>query len=231
MHEIRRKILSPWAIVALLVILITLFWMVTIASAGRNNESSPQGFAGKKDVSAHSASSWRVYENREFGFRMRYPDSWDVEERRGIGAPIITFYKTNSPEALAAPFDAVANATHVSVYPAGQPPRGAAMGRRRMSRAEIPGAIAIDYLLSDRMPYATEFSFSDAPESWNEDGILFARLRVEGIDLDCMRRGVLIPLGECRTEQGDEIIRKGEVEVDDRKVEEAMIRTFEFLRM
>lgn len=123
------------------------------------------------DGTVFNTSEWQVYENEKYNFEIKYPASWSVAETNDF-VPMISIYKAGQ---VGAPFDHFANATHVSVYPKGIPTEGVVAERQEASIEIKPKTQkANDLLLDDGKIFATFYSFTEAPESWEPWGFLWA---------------------------------------------------------
>lgn len=223
----KKKEVSSWVMVGAAIIFVTLFWMIWVGIVNRRKEPVLPHNATVLAKNEKDREAWQEYANKEFGFAIKYPPGWRVKERVGTTTPIISIYKQDAPESLAAPFSVRDNATHVSIYPRGDTLFKQETLGERLMRPSDPDTQMTDYLLYDKIPYATMLSFDRFPSTW-KNGFVFMKVRTDGLDLDCLREGKPISFGECGSRAGDVSIRKGRISLKDRSIEEAILKTFHF---
>ncbi len=175
-------------------------------------------------------NTWKTYRNEDFDFEIKYPKDWSVAEisDNELG-PIFNFY----PEITSGtpPFIHFSEINHVSVYPYGIPTEGIA-GEYRASFVNLgePLNQAIDFILEDNTPWATYINFVQRPGSWQESGFIFAGTEIINLRMVCMKGNQPIEFEKCDPFTGDLIIRSGEIDMNVRRTQEAMLSSFKFLQ-
>lgn len=178
-------------------------------------------------------SEWETFENKEYGFKLRYPSGWDTAfDPDDPLAPKFSFYVDRAGVSQNAPFDHFANVDHVSIYPQGIPTEGV-MGETEKVSPGLNSNLSDSsraYVLEDETPFALYLQFEDVSSSWNESGFTWVRLNVENLKEKCMRDGEEISMEECVLLGGDdEIVRTGTVDENIWAEEKAIVRSIKFI--
>lgn len=193
---------------------------------GENGTTTPN-MNGEIDT-----STWETYTNEGFGFSIRHPESWQVHE--APEDPIEPKFNIYKPPAQAElPYTHhTQGATHVSVFPHGIPTEGV-FGESRESTVDFGAGAqqARDFILADGTVWATFANFPNASTDWNESGFVFAAVEVGNLETECRRDGEIIPEEQCDPlASDDQIIRRGSVSEEDRRIQELMLESLEFMQ-
>lgn len=188
----------------------------------------------EKDVTpdwAIDTSNWKTYTNKHYGFSLKYPPEWIVnEDPANPDAPVYNIFKPGG-EKLKLPYDHHTDGvTHVSIFPEGVSSEGVfGVSRESEINFELPAIEVLDYILEDGTPWATIATFSDPPPKWSKSGFLFSSVNIQNLDAKCLREGENISDEECEPLLGDTVIRKGEIDEQERLVTIAIMESFEFI--
>jgi hypothetical protein len=161
---------------------------------------------------------------------MKYPSDWEVREVNENFFVGVNFYK-KSQTGLRFPLTHHSDATQVSVFPRGIPTEGVS-GENRDSTFALPVQAEKnkEFFLSDGTVWARYFAgFKTRPSSWDEFGFIWTGLRIEDGKTTCLRNNQEVSQDQCNSLGGDQIIRFGKVNSEDKAVEEKMLRSFRFL--
>lgn len=175
-------------------------------------------------------SNWKLYESEEYDFQINYPGDWKVATGEKEWGPMITIYKPETVSTATLPVDHFADLTHVSFYPEGIPTEGET-GETATSELEFaePVKEARDFILASGQPWATQVKFESYPESWNQNGFLWAKTQLQDLKVTCYREEEKIDSQDCDPLMGeDKITRKADINQKDRRTQEAMLSTFRF---
>ena len=88
---------------------------------------------------------------------------------------------------------------------------------------------AIDYLLDSGDTWASRFTFSEPPDSWQAWGFLWARSEIRDLEYECIRDGVQLSFNECNPLNGDEIFSNGNVDPDIKIITDRIVESFKFI--
>jgi hypothetical protein len=184
------------------------------------------------DKSQIDTSDWKTFESEEYGFSLKYPSDWNMEAAPNNEiAPKFNFYIKPSGVPVDAPFNHHANISNVSVFPEGIPTEGL-LGE---SQPLIPGYkvnfknTSKTYVLEDGTFFASYIQLQSTPDSWNESGFVWNRLRVENLEEKCLREGEVVTDDQCQVLGGDDrIVRSGSVNEKLWRVQQAVINSIEF---
>ncbi|PIR89399.1 MAG: hypothetical protein COU07_00675 [Candidatus Harrisonbacteria bacterium CG10_big_fil_rev_8_21_14_0_10_40_38] len=178
-----------------------------------------------------NTSDWETYESPEFNFSIRYPKDWQISEfPENPISPTFNIYPKNITDDP--PFNHFNLIPNVSIFPQGVPTEG-------VIGTNVPSDIifseetnrAIDFLMENGKSWATYTSFLNLPKNWSSDGFVWARVKITDFSVSCERDGREINLTECNTFTGhDHYIYRGETDEEVRKIEEAMLKSFKFLK-
>ncbi len=207
------------AVVALLIVLGIVLMLPAPAQAPTKAESD-----------LLDTSTWKTFESKEFQFTAKYPPTWTVRELYNDPiAPRINFYKTT--ESKQPPFDHHSQVTQVSFFPHGVPTEGV-FGEIATSTVQFnePYERAYDFLMDDKMPWATIISPVNPPAAWTP-GFIWIEAEIANHKEQCTRAGQLLEMDACDFYGGDNISRTGTVNAAARKTGEEILKTFKFIRI
>lgn len=177
------------------------------------------------------SSNWETYTNRHYGFTLRYPPDWVVNESPADpDAPVYNIYKPGS-DRLKLPFDHhTEGVTHVSVYPKGIPTEGV-FGRSEKSGVRFSETVnnKRDYILEDGTAWATIAHFTNFPATWSGAGFIFASVDIKDLEAECLRDGGRITNDECEPLFGDMVVRSGKIDEYERQIIVSILESFRFL--
>ena len=226
--EREQKGISSWAFVAIGIVAAGSIWSVPAFKEYGREGNAFALMPGK--VLEISTNEWQTYRDKKFQFSIKYPADWRGDVTTSTTTlPVITFHKASAPEALAAPFNTSQNVTHVSVYPLGIS-ADKIYGERFQAHvyAKPEALTADDLMLQNGDPFASEFVFVSPPKTWRKSGFLWAKVKIDNPDMDCIRKNEHIPRRECKPKEGDTVVRYGSIDIGDRRIIDEVIKTFEF---
>lgn len=226
---------SSWTPVFVVVFLLLLGGVVLAINEFQEQPPSPQP---NNETAATSSDDipmgWRVYENRQYGFRMRYPDEgWTMTESPdGELGPRFSIHKTDKiAEPLAKPLDHFATGTYVGIYPHGIPTE--AVRGQTTSTTDIDFSLSATgtrtYQLRNDDPWAVYTRFSDYPASWESHGFLWGRASINNKSVSCQSGGEAVSMSECEPMFGDTIVRNGTVDPQKWQTVHKILESFSFI--
>lgn len=173
---------------------------------------------------------WETYESETYGFSFEHPSNWVVEvDTSSDFSPKINVYPSDLSPQL--PITHFSNITNVSFFPLGIPTEG-------MFAERVDLHFPLDYsdsdsshsfIMEDGTPFATFIRPSNAPNSWNGSGFVWARVLVEDLSETCIRDGEEIDEATCDPlTEGDTIVRSGEIDEDTWDTLEKILTSVEF---
>jgi hypothetical protein len=171
---------------------------------------------------------WELYRSEQFSFAIEHPPAWQVSEH--LQAEITPMFNIRPPGPdPERPLDHHADATHLSIYPEGIPTEGV-FGERAPTQMPVNDQVAEgwDYLLEDGTIWGTMLTFHHPPESWTESGFVWAAAAIQNLEVQCFRNDKQVGEAECDPLMGDRVVRRGEVDREERSVVEQMLATFRF---
>ena len=175
------------------------------------DDSQQENSVGADDHSLYSVS--------EYDFKIRYPrNDWSVYVAQNPPVSLAyNFYQKPSGIPLDMPLNHFANVTHVSVYPEGIPTEGlfGDMERFTIAMEHVDYEESTLYVLEDGTPFAAKYVPTKRPESWNDAGFVWGRVRIANLEATCIRDGETVSSRECDPmTRDDRIVRNGSVDGD-----------------
>lgn len=171
---------------------------------------------------------WLTYESKKFGFRVDYPEHWDVFVQEKKAPLVISFYKKDVK--VKPPFTPDDNVTNVSIYPQGINSRTPVGDKRESSfDTQAEEIIRDDIILTNGQPWATYINFLEYPSFWRPWGFIWSSLYISDLDYKCSRSGSTVDINDCNVTDGDIILRSGFVDEEDRDIESKIVSSFEFI--
>ncbi|HEY4496744.1 MAG TPA: Gmad2 immunoglobulin-like domain-containing protein [Candidatus Paceibacterota bacterium] len=187
-----------------------------------------------------NTSSWVLYENKDFGFRIKYPSDWMIyEDPNNVIQPAFNIYpKSIAPGKLPLIHHSVE--PNVSIFPAGVPTEGV-IGKTTNSSIDFINLYpknAFDYTLENGDVWATFVyhwldiqSRQSGLQKWTDAGFLWARAEIDDYVEICLRDGSEMPVESCDffgIDVADEIVYRGRVNKETRAIQEEILKSFEF---
>lgn len=173
--------------------------------------------------------NWVVYTNKDFGFRVSFPEDWKVyEDLSNTEVPKINIYKPQYKNNL--PFDNFSSETNVSIFPKGIP-TDAVVGHTQdvNFNLELKTLKSFDYILDNNVAWASYISFTDIPKSWQPWGFVWLNTQIENLKYICKSGQQEVSLEECNTFEGDILERQGSIDKETRNTQLKILRTFKFI--
>jgi hypothetical protein len=171
--------------------------------------------------------------SRAYGFRVPYPTtSWSFHRDTSFSmSPKFNLYQKPPGVPLDLPLDHFSNVSHFSVYPKGIPTEGLFGDVVEFNlRTSFPVSEESKvFVLDDGTTFAAYVKPADPPEGWGEAGFVWLRVRVEDLEVRCLREGEEVGAEECDPlAREDRILRSGTV---DPRVWETEITMLQELRL
>lgn len=180
-----------------------------------------------------ATSTMEAFNSNQYDFSLDYPaGDWSVSSDLSFPAsPKFNFYIKPAGVPLDLPLDHFANVSHVSVYPQGIPTEGV-FGETRPLDFDPGMAVTDDsrmHVLADGTPFAAYIQPANPPESWNDSGFIWMRLRIDDLVTECLREGEEVDEMECDPlTSDDQIIRFGSVDQSLWPVAQDIVRSLNF---
>jgi len=171
-------------------------------------------------------SGWGTYRDSTYGFSVQYPEGWLVATGTLDAVPVITIAPGIANASSTALYHTAA--TRVSVYPLGGTiPDLEPYDREQQSAVivSVPQAVAKDYTLRSKRPWASVARFERPLPGWMVGGFVFARARVEDEGVSYWRGDTKVSEEEYSTTT-DQVFREGFVDPAVRALEEEILRSF-----
>lgn len=190
-------------------------------------------FRTAEESSEFTYDEWETFTSEEFGFSIRYPESWlfSVDTERPF-APMFSFYIPNDDMDHIGPFDHhYVGIDHVSIYPHGIPTEGV-FGQTTSIPEDWRNDLTREsslYVLEDDVPFAAYLRFEQSPESWEDWGFVWMRSRIQDEEIIYLIDGEEVdrevdPLGDPRVT----IVRRGEVDSEVWSTMKRVVESIEF---
>ncbi len=146
-------------------------------------------------------SDWQTLTSEQYNFQLKYPAmDWNTTKAPDDElSPKYNLYIKPAGVPVDDPFTHFANITNISVFPHGIPTEGL-IGETRAVRGGWGGNIATSsrvYTLKDGTPFAAYLQFKRTPESWNDSGFVWVRLKLDNMDTTCYKNGEEISDEKC----------------------------------
>lgn len=223
---------SSWTPVAVIVLLLIIGGFSFLAADTPLRERNEETVATSTD---EVPIRWHTYENRQFGFKIRYPnEGWTITEAPDHEiSPRFSIHKHKKiAEPLDEPLDHFATGTYVGIYPHGIPTEGV-MGEYTTSTNVTlrPDATSTrTYILANEKPWAMYTKFTDSPRMWESHGFIWGRVGVQNLTTRCLRSGEAISSRECDPMFGDTIIREGMIDNSDWNTIRRILESLSFIQ-
>ena len=175
---------------------------------------------------------WEEYRNERFDFEIRYPADWSVYEDLELEIrPIVSLYPTSSRPDLPITQHERAGYSYISIFPLGGASEGV-IGQTR--RVELKLAVSLNpesktYLLNDGSVWGWYMKPAEPPDSWNRYGFVWSQTGVSDFELECFSGGQRVSQHECEPLMGDRLVRHGNVDRADRKLQKEVLSSFRFI--
>lgn len=174
--------------------------------------------------------AWIPYENEEYGFKIEHPEDWIIGEfPDDMISPKFNIYKKGT-DTSGLPFTHHSEAvTHVSIFPEGIPTEGF-FGESVETNVDFTVSVenARDFVLTDNIRFATIANMPEGSVKWMPSGFVFAHTRVENMEVTCLRGGESIAADICDPLMGDTVVRSGQINAEDRAIQQQILETLEF---
>lgn len=209
------------AIVGLLIVSLGAFLaMRGYASLVRGDASYKSG--------AVAPGKWETYVSPKWGFSIDVPGGWEVYEGSDPYVPVVNVYVPIGRKRP--PFDQSADVAAVSVYPLGIKDTNIFSARTREETTVSGAGDATEtrFTLEDGSVWARQINFSEAPEGWKPWGFVWARAAVADLAFGCSRDGAEVSFDTCKPQDGDEVVRRGQLDAASAKTVERILRSLRF---
>lgn len=193
----------------------------------KNDQQTPANYPRQDKVKTNTLSytskrNITSYQNRDFSFKINYPESWNKLEAQKATKPIFNFFSKEAEGMdLPATVHAPADISIITVAPEGYgtelPSGNSATVRNhdtgtlvQFSADKIKSKV---FLLENGDVWAYFLVPDNPPETWGEQGFIFAQVAVDQSRMICLDNttGKEIPVHECDPLTGDSIKRYGQV--------------------
>lgn len=177
---------------------------------------------------AAAPGKWETYVSPKWGFSIDVPGGWEVYEGSDPYVPVINVYVPIGRKRP--PFDQSADVASVSLYPLGIKDTNIFSARTRVETT-VSGAGAgteTRFTLEDGDVWARQINFADAPEGWKPWGFVWARATVADLAFGCSRDGAEVSFDTCKPQDGDDVVRRGQIDATSAKTVERMLRSLRF---
>lgn len=174
---------------------------------------------------ADPRSGWGTYHDPMYGFSVQYPQGWLIATGTLGTLPVITIAPGVADASSTALYHSAP--TRVSVYPlGGNIPDLAPHDREQQSTVivPVPQAVAKDYALHSKRPWASVVRFEQPLPGWAGEGFVFARARIEDEGTSYWRADAEVAASEYSTTT-DQMFREGFVDPTIRGLEEEILRS------
>jgi hypothetical protein len=171
---------------------------------------------------------WTTYESEKWGFELDIPAGWEVYEGSDPYVPVVNVYVPAGRKRP--PFDQSADVANVSVYPLGIKDTNIFSARER-GETEVLGAgdaTETRFVLEDGAVWARQLNFAEAPAGWKPWGFVWGRASVANLAFGCARDGAEVPFDECQPLEGDDVVRRGELDRASAQTVERIVRSLRF---
>lgn len=175
--------------------------------------------------------SMEPYVNKNYNFETKWLSEWRITEtppRQSLKAVNLYSPALESELELPLTVHARASVTHLSAYPEGWGTGLPAGGRlkAREYQGNLPVAFTYDpessyiFLLDTGEPWAYLIRPAQPPQSWGDNGYLFAQIGLEDYASQCFDgdTGEPKPDADCDPMAGDRVVRSGQLKEPDRTV-------------
>ncbi|MBI2109237.1 MAG: hypothetical protein HYT93_03625 [Parcubacteria group bacterium] len=176
-----------------------------------------------------SEGEWQTYTSRAFNFEITVPPNWTIIEFPNDEiAPRVNIYLEKLKPIH--PVTHHSDIPNVSIFPRGVPTEGF-FGEFVDSDISFSEEIRVahDFVLKDGSRFATFASFTNVPESWNESGFVWSKIKVRGFNTSCFRGELKLQDAECDPLTGDMIIYSGRIKEEERDIEKRILSSFQFV--
>lgn len=198
---------------------------VPLPPVGEMADPSDLGDEAQQDPRAN----WPTYTDDTYSFSVQYPPGWIVDTGTYEDQPVVTLRPDMGTTTEPGPWNDRTSGTFVSIFPQGLQSEGVFYGERKsMVIIPVPQAVARDFVLTNKHPWATKVTFEQYPDTWSASGYVFARANIEGEEETCMRDGEEVEGEQCDTQKGDTLNRTGFVDPAMRSLEELILTSFSF---
>lgn len=178
------------------------------------NKNGENGLEPRKIPSSINEVIWKNYSNNEFGFKLEYPEHFNLYEGDASWGPAINFYLDKRPDILPISFYSNENINHISVYPLGVA-AGGPLGY--FEESEYKNTNNFDFEVKQYKTYNGEtwgasFKPKQTPDKWQPFGFIWISSKIDNKEYKCFNNSVEKDIELCDPYSGDEFYLIGEVD-------------------
>jgi hypothetical protein len=223
---------SSWTPVVIIILLLVVAGLAFLLSNQTKNQTPEKATATSSDTIPRA---WNIYENRRFGFRIRYPtEGWTISKSPNHElTPRFSIHKDKKDtELLEEPLDHHATGTYVGIYPHGIPTEGVMGEYGTTTKIDFdPQVKAVkSYTLADESVWGTYAQFHDAPSVWESHGFVWGQAAIQNRNTYCTKNGQQVPARTCDVMLGDTLIREGDLNSRDQATVAKILASFTFIQ-
>lgn len=201
-----------------------LMFFIVFIGCRQEGERVEQERTVEVDTTQASPLDLQEFSNTKWGVNLEYPENYEVFEGELPGQrPIINVYEEDLEEEPPFIIHEDISLAYIAILPMGYGV-DAPSGKRKTFlewEGNLPLSFKINqtestvYLLENDEPWAFSLRFFSPPGSWTEEGLIFIRLRLKNVKIECEdEKGNRKPVEDCDPLMGEQIKYYGEVEED-----------------
>ena len=206
---------NHWLIAIIIFVLIFIVGGV-YALALQSQRQVPQPIVSPPPISPtpiDETANWKIYRNEEFGFELKYPPGWKLEDDNHSVFP---GFKIQSPQNSSLAF-----------YPKGWDIGLGNAQNLKEGTGELVGRKVsfISYFTEANEERARFIRFLDVPKGWDEGNWIFLEYKIHGLRIECALE-ISSQHPECTLDDGT--IFFGDVDDEEKELLNQILSTFKF---